>query len=102
MNWRDYISVDPNVMHGVACIAGTRIPVSVVLDNLAAPRAGGAVACRVSLADTGSDYGGARLRRRVGSRAEPRIASLAGVVPTHNIRHVGITQLRVVSGFRGL
>ena len=36
MNWRDYISVDPNVMHGLACIAGTRIPVSVVLDNLAA------------------------------------------------------------------
>ena len=35
MNWRDYISVDPNVMHGVACIAGTRVPVSVVLDNLA-------------------------------------------------------------------
>ena len=36
MNWRDYISVDPNVMHGVACIGGTRVPVSVVLDNLAA------------------------------------------------------------------
>jgi uncharacterized protein (DUF433 family) len=36
MNWRDHISVDPNVMHGVACITGTRIPVSVVLDNLAA------------------------------------------------------------------
>ena len=36
MDWRDYISVDPNVMHGVACIARTRIPVSVVLDNLAA------------------------------------------------------------------
>lgn len=36
MNWREYISVDANVMHGVACIAGTRIPVSVVLDNLAA------------------------------------------------------------------
>ena len=36
MNWRDYISVDPNVMHGVACIAGTRIPVSIILDNLAA------------------------------------------------------------------
>ena len=36
MNWRDYIAVDPNVMHGVACIAGTRIPVSVILDNLAA------------------------------------------------------------------
>ena len=36
MSWRDYISVDPNVMHGVACIAGTRIPASLVLDNLAA------------------------------------------------------------------
>ena len=36
MEWRDHISVDPQVMHGVACIAGTRIPVSVVLDNLAA------------------------------------------------------------------
>ena len=36
MNWRVYVSVDPNVMHGTACIAGTRIPVSVVLDNLAA------------------------------------------------------------------
>ena len=35
MEWRDYISVDPQVMHGVACIAGTRIPVAVVLNNLA-------------------------------------------------------------------
>jgi uncharacterized protein (DUF433 family) len=30
------ISVDPNVCHGKACIKGTRIMVSVVLDNLAA------------------------------------------------------------------
>jgi uncharacterized protein (DUF433 family) len=36
MDWRKYISVDPNVCHGQACIAGTRIMVSVVLDNLAA------------------------------------------------------------------
>ena len=36
MDWRQHISVDPGVMHGVACIAGTRIPVSVILDNLAA------------------------------------------------------------------
>ena len=35
MDWRKYISVDPEVMHGATCIAGTRIPVSVVLDNLA-------------------------------------------------------------------
>ena len=36
MNWQDYITVDPNVCHGKACIKGTRIMVSVILDNLAA------------------------------------------------------------------
>ena len=36
MDWRDYITVDPNVCHGRACIKGTRIMVAVVLDNLAA------------------------------------------------------------------
>ena len=36
MSWRDHISTDPNLCHGQACIKGTRIPVSVVLDNLAA------------------------------------------------------------------
>ena len=36
MNWRDYVTVDPGVCHGQACIKGTRIMVSVVLDNLAA------------------------------------------------------------------
>lgn len=36
MKWRDHISTDPFVCHGQACIKGTRIPVSVVLDNLAA------------------------------------------------------------------
>lgn len=35
MNWWDYITVDPSVCHGKACIKGTRIMVSVVLDNLA-------------------------------------------------------------------
>ena len=34
--WRDLISVDPAVCHGSACIKGTRVMVSVVLDNLAA------------------------------------------------------------------
>jgi uncharacterized protein (DUF433 family) len=33
--WQDRISVDPNVCHGKACIRGTRVLVSVVLDNLA-------------------------------------------------------------------
>ncbi|PYV18756.1 MAG: hypothetical protein DMG21_03975 [Acidobacteria bacterium] len=36
MNWRDRISVDPSVCHGQACIRGTRVMVSVVLDNLGA------------------------------------------------------------------
>jgi len=34
MNWQDYVSVDANICHGKACIKGTRIPVSVILDNL--------------------------------------------------------------------
>ncbi len=36
MTWQEHISVDPMVCHGQACIRGTRIPVSVVLANLAA------------------------------------------------------------------
>ncbi len=35
-NWRDFIAADPEVCHGKPCIKGTRIMVSVVLDNLAA------------------------------------------------------------------
>jgi uncharacterized protein (DUF433 family) len=35
MNWTDRISADPNVCHGRVCIKGTRIMVSVILDNLA-------------------------------------------------------------------
>lgn len=36
MKWQDYITVDPAICHGRACIKGTRIMVSVVLDNLVA------------------------------------------------------------------
>jgi uncharacterized protein (DUF433 family) len=36
MSWQPYITVDPQICHGQACVTGTRIPVSVVLDNLAA------------------------------------------------------------------
>ena len=36
MHWKDRISIDPNICHGKACIKGTRIMVSVILDNLAA------------------------------------------------------------------
>jgi uncharacterized protein (DUF433 family) len=36
MDWRERISVDPRICHGKACIKGTRIMISIVLDNLAA------------------------------------------------------------------
>lgn len=36
MDWQERISTDPRICHGKACIKGTRIMVSVVLDNLAA------------------------------------------------------------------
>ncbi len=36
MTWQDHITVDPAVCHGQACLRGTRIPVAVVLANLAA------------------------------------------------------------------
>ena len=36
MKWTECISVDPTVCHGKACIKGTRIMATVVLDNLAA------------------------------------------------------------------
>ncbi len=35
MNWRERITVDPLVCHGKACIKGSRIMVSIILDNLA-------------------------------------------------------------------
>jgi len=36
MKWQDYIVIDPTICHGQACVKGTRITVSVILDNLAA------------------------------------------------------------------
>lgn len=36
MDWHEYISVDPNVCHGQACIVGTRVMVTAILDNFAA------------------------------------------------------------------
>lgn len=35
IDWRDYISTDPMVCHGKACITGTRVMVTVILDSLA-------------------------------------------------------------------
>ena len=35
MNWKEKISIDPNTCHGKAHIKGTRVQISVILDNLA-------------------------------------------------------------------
>ena len=35
MNWKEYVSFDPNVCLGKAHIKGTRVLISVILDSLA-------------------------------------------------------------------
>jgi len=35
MDWQQRVMVDPMICHGKACIKGTRIMVSIILDNLA-------------------------------------------------------------------
>ena len=42
-SWRDRISVDPAICHGKPCIRGTRIFISVILDNLAAGETAGEI-----------------------------------------------------------
>jgi uncharacterized protein (DUF433 family) len=41
--WRNHITIDPNICHGKACIKGTRIPVAIILANLAAGESSEAV-----------------------------------------------------------
>jgi uncharacterized protein (DUF433 family) len=35
MDWHQYLSTDPEICGGQVCARGTRIPVTVILDNLA-------------------------------------------------------------------
>jgi len=35
MDWKKYITVNQDICHGKACIKGTRIMVSIILDNIA-------------------------------------------------------------------
>jgi uncharacterized protein (DUF433 family) len=35
-DWQEHITINPAVCHGRACIRGTRVMVSAILDNLAA------------------------------------------------------------------
>ena len=36
MDWKERISINPNVCHGKPCIKGTRVMVSIILDYLKA------------------------------------------------------------------
>lgn len=44
-NWQDRITSDPNVCHGKPCIQGTRVMVSVIIDNLAAGETHESITC---------------------------------------------------------
>ena len=44
MVWQERISVNPAICHGKACIKGTRVMVTVVLDNLATGETPAAIA----------------------------------------------------------
>jgi uncharacterized protein (DUF433 family) len=35
MNWRERVTINPEICHGKACIKGTRLMVSIILNNLA-------------------------------------------------------------------
>ena len=35
-DWRNHISINPNICHGKPCVKGTRIMVSIILDYLKA------------------------------------------------------------------
>jgi uncharacterized protein (DUF433 family) len=43
MDWRERISIKPNVCQGKPCIKGTRVMVSVILDNLAEGESEGSI-----------------------------------------------------------
>ncbi len=35
MDWRERIVIDPGIHHGVPCIKGTRVPVSILVGSIA-------------------------------------------------------------------
>ena len=68
MDWQNYITVDPNVCHGQACLKGTRVMASVVLDNLAAGLTPDEILKSLSVLNTRGDSSNHDLRRRAGAR----------------------------------
>jgi uncharacterized protein (DUF433 family) len=80
MSWRERITTDTGVCHGQACIRGTRIPVSVVLDNLAAGSAPEDITASypsLTVEDVRAAvaYGAELARERIVERGHPGAAS---------------------------
>ena len=92
MNWRDHIWIDSERMHGTPCLRGTRVPVFVVLDNLAAGEVEGRVLVALDTYfadirrdDPGQSSGAIVLRPRDQSIQ----ASLSDEFVTHRARCTG-------------
>ena len=63
IEWRERITMDPHVCHGRACIKGTRVMVSVVLDNPAEGVEPEEILEKLSYPETGKHPGGAGICR---------------------------------------
>jgi uncharacterized protein (DUF433 family) len=79
MDWRERIATDPHICHGQACIRGTRVPVSVVLDNIAAGLSGDEIVSSyptLSIEDVyaAAAYGAELARERVIDLTSPETA----------------------------
>jgi uncharacterized protein (DUF433 family) len=81
MDWREHIVVDPSVCHGQACIRGTGIPASAVLDDLAAGLPVAEVLKSYPSLTRESVQAAVALRGRAGTRARAR-----GAVASHDVR----------------
>ncbi|OGO39915.1 MAG: antitoxin [Chloroflexi bacterium RBG_16_56_8] len=35
MNWKNFVTIDPQIHHGEPCIKGTRVPVAMIVGSIA-------------------------------------------------------------------
>lgn len=77
MDWQQYIVSDPMICHGKACIQGTRILVSVVLDNLATGFDNGRHFGKLSVRAIGTSSSVDRLCGRTGSGEHGYVTDLS-------------------------
>lgn len=79
-DWRNHIASDPAVCHGQACIRGTRVLVSVILDNLASGEPAEAIASSYHVSQEDIQAAllyAAELAKSASSACRPRSAARA-------------------------